>query len=174
LRTDEDLMVAAGRGAGEAFEALFERYREPVWRYFRRRVPDAATAEELASETFLALLRAAPRYEVRAPFRAYLFGIGHNVLQSHRRKVEREPPRGDEMPAAHGADPGEELWVRSALSSLEPAERDLLMLREYEGLSYDEIAGVLRIPLNTVRSRLFRARMALRAALFPGGREVTS
>jgi RNA polymerase sigma-70 factor, ECF subfamily len=57
------------------------------------------------------------------------------------------------------------------LAKLDTAERDILMLREYEQLSYDEIAGLMKIPLNTVRSRLFRARMALKAHLEPAGKE---
>ena len=57
------------------------------------------------------------------------------------------------------------LWLRQALDRLEESEREILMLREYEQLSYDEIAGLLRMPVNTVRSRLFRSRMALRAML---------
>jgi RNA polymerase sigma-70 factor (ECF subfamily) len=57
------------------------------------------------------------------------------------------------------------LWVRDALARLDADDREILMLREYEDLSYQEIADVRAMPLNTVRSRLFRARMALRAAL---------
>jgi RNA polymerase sigma-70 factor, ECF subfamily len=59
------------------------------------------------------------------------------------------------------------LWVRRALEHLEKADREVLMLREYEQLSYSEIAGILRLPVNTVRSRLFRARMALKEKLMP-------
>ena len=59
------------------------------------------------------------------------------------------------------------LWVREALEQLEKTDREILMLREYEQLSYAEIAATLRVPLNTVRSRLFRARMALKEKLMP-------
>jgi RNA polymerase sigma-70 factor (ECF subfamily) len=59
------------------------------------------------------------------------------------------------------------LWVRRALEKLDPSEREILMLREYEQLSYSEVAELLRIPVNTVRSRLFRARMALKNHLEP-------
>jgi len=61
--------------------------------------------------------------------------------------------------------------VREALDKLEESEREILMLREYEQLSYDEIAALLRVPVNTVRSRLFRARMAMRELLEPVARE---
>ena len=68
-------------------------------------------------------------------------------------------------------DPGETLWLRRAIEQLDAAHREVLLLREYEQLSYDEIAALLRIPVNTVRSRLFRARMELKALLSPERKE---
>ena len=59
------------------------------------------------------------------------------------------------------------LWIRQALEKLDDSEREILMLREYEQLSYGEIADLLRLPLNTVRSRLFRSRMAMKGYLEP-------
>jgi len=76
-----------------------------------------------------------------------------------------------EVEPAAGASPETALWIREALAKLEPNEREILMLREYEQLSYDEIAGLLRVPVNTVRTRLFRARMSLRAMLEPAPQE---
>jgi RNA polymerase sigma-70 factor, ECF subfamily len=67
--------------------------------------------------------------------------------------------------ARDGVSPDAGLWVRHALEQLEKTEREILMLREYEQLSYAEIAALLRLPVNTVRSRLFRARMALKEKL---------
>ena len=64
-----------------------------------------------------------------------------------------------------GEAPENSLWIREALAKLDETEREILMLREYEQLSYAEIAELLRMPVNTVRSRLFRARMALRDCL---------
>lgn len=169
MATDEHLMLEAGRGSREAFGQLFERYREPIWRFFRRRVDDPAHAEELAHDTFLALLQGASRYEPTAALRAYLFGIAYNVLMADRRRGSRLPlPGGDSIPP--GPDLDAALWVRRALEEIEPGDREILMLREYEQLAHEEIASVLRIPLNTVRSRLFRARQALRAALVPAAR----
>jgi RNA polymerase sigma-70 factor (ECF subfamily) len=68
-------------------------------------------------------------------------------------------------PPDRTADPDQVLWVRDALAGLDPMDREVLMLREYEQLSYDEIANAIGVPLGTVRSRLFRARMALREKL---------
>jgi RNA polymerase sigma-70 factor (ECF subfamily) len=64
-----------------------------------------------------------------------------------------------------GTNPDNAIWVRQAVERLDAPEREVLLLREFEELSYDEIAKILRAPVNTVRSRLFRARMALREIL---------
>ena len=167
--SDEDLMVQVRDGMPGAFDQLFTRFREPVWRFFRRRVTDPARAEELAQDVFAALFEAAPRYEPRAAFRSYLFGIAYNVLMAARRKGASEAgdPLDGEGPAGRSADPDAGLWVRQALSRLDSDDREILMLREYEQLSYQEIADLRTLPLNTVRSRLFRARAALKEALLP-------
>jgi RNA polymerase sigma-70 factor (ECF subfamily) len=166
VTTDEELTLAIQRGARGAFEELFARYREPVWGFFRRRVPDTRRAEELAQDTFLAVLEAVPRYHPRGSFRSYVFGIAYNILCSDRRRTaSRTTSWLATDPVAPEVDPDLALWVRSALAKLDSVDREILMLREYEQLSYQEIAEVRGIPLNTVRSRLFRARMALRGLL---------
>jgi RNA polymerase sigma-70 factor, ECF subfamily len=164
---DEALMRAVQRGSREAFEALFERYRDALWRFFRRRVPDADRAEELTHDAFVAILQGTTRYRGDGAFRSYVFGIAYNILLADRRKASfrRSSPLGADPPAAAATDPDIELWVRGALEQLDADDREILMLREYDQLSYDEIAHVRSMPLNTVRSRLFRARMALKAAL---------
>jgi RNA polymerase sigma-70 factor (ECF subfamily) len=167
--SDEDLILAFQAGDRTAFDALFERYREPIWAFFRRRTPEPADAEELAQETFLALLQASRRYEPRASFRNYLFGIAFNVLSAWRRKARRNSPAGGgvdvtTVPAAP-VDPSSTIWIRRALDALDTNDREILMLREYDALSYAEIAALVRLPINTVRSRLFRARLALRDRL---------
>jgi RNA polymerase sigma-70 factor (ECF subfamily) len=167
MRTDDELMLAHRAGDPRAFEDLFGRYRQPVWRFFRRRVLDPRRSEELAQETFLAVLGAADRYEARSSFRSYLFGIASNLLAASRREGHRDPAVAMEAVdvAAPGADPTTMLWVRQALAELDENDREVLMLREYEQLSYEEIAAVAGVALGTVRSRLFRARLALRDRL---------
>jgi RNA polymerase sigma-70 factor (ECF subfamily) len=166
--TDEQLMIDLRGGSQEAFETLFERHKAAVWRFFSRRVREPARADELLQDVFLAVLQNAPRYEPRAAFRSYLFGIAFNVLKADRRRHAHVGP--DAVPddvAGRPANLEGTIWVRRALASLEPDEREIVMLREYEGLSYQEIAALLGVPLNTVRSRLFRARMDLKHALAP-------
>jgi RNA polymerase sigma-70 factor (ECF subfamily) len=160
--TDETLILEFQRGSRDAFEELFARYREPVHGFFRRRLPDRQRAEDLTQETFLAVIRATARYEPRSPVRTYLFGIAFKLVAAERRSLARQGPAPPqiETPAPEAA-----LWVREAIGRLDPSEREILMLREYEQLSYAEIAGILRMPLNTVRTRLLRARLALKEQL---------
>jgi RNA polymerase sigma-70 factor, ECF subfamily len=167
--SDEQLMLAFVKGSAESFNELFLRYKQPLFGFFRRRVCDLAMAEELTQETFLAVLRASVRYEPNALFRTYLYAIGFKILRAHRRKaafraafwVDRKRV---EDPAGHDStDSG--VLLKEVMRKLESTDREILLLREFEQLSYSEIAKVLHLPLNTVRSRLFRARKALRELL---------
>jgi RNA polymerase sigma factor (sigma-70 family) len=89
------------------------------------------------------------------------------LVRAERRKAGREtPPDAAAEPAAQ-ENPDAALWIRKALGELEKDDREILMLREYEQLSYAEIGALLLLPLNTVRSRLFRARLALKEKLLP-------
>jgi RNA polymerase sigma-70 factor (ECF subfamily) len=169
VASDEQLIAAFSRGSMDAFGELFSRYKQPMFGFFRRRLRDPAQAEELTQETFLALLRAGSHYEPSASFRTYLYAIGFNILRAHRRKVgfraifhgtdgeNREPAVRNTMDS--------DLWLRDAVNRLERMDREILLLREFEKLTYAEIAALLGLPLNTVRSRLFRARTALRELL---------
>lgn len=172
MNSDEQLVIEFQQGSREAFVELFERYREPIHGFFRRRLANPGRAEELAQECFLALLQNVKRYEPRASFRSYLYGIALHLVAAERRKARREIAENEKLdgrPMAGGEveerDAG--IWVRKALGHLEQSEREILMLREYEQLSYGEIAAVLGMRVNTVRSRLFRARMALKEQLIP-------
>jgi RNA polymerase sigma-70 factor (ECF subfamily) len=176
--SDERLMMAFSRGSTESFDELFSRYQQPMFGFFRRRVGDPAQAEELTQEAFLAVLRSASHYEPSATFRTYLYAIGFNLLRTHRRKAaframfhgtgheDREPVARNTMDA--------DLLLRDAVNRLEPIDREILLLREFEQLSYAEIAELLKLPVNTVRSRLFRARMALRELLAAPARTVST
>jgi len=165
VETDEQLMAAFTRGSADAFSGLFQRYKAPVFGYFCRRLEDRSQAEELTQDTFLAVLRAAHRYEPTALFRTWLYAVALNILRSHRRKAiframfSGKTAEHDEPLAVSFVET--ELILREAVGKLDPAEREVLLLREFEELSYAEIALVLHLPINTVRSRLFRARTAL-------------
>ena len=169
--TDEQLMQALREGSEEAFTALFHRYKQPIFGFFSRRLAESARAEELTQETFIALFRAAKRYEPRASFRSYLYAIAFRILRADRRKsIFRAAFLGSPKATESASTPShteDSLWVRRALAKLDATDREIVMLREYQQLSYAEIAAIVEIPLNTVRSRLFRARSALRDLLSP-------
>jgi RNA polymerase sigma-70 factor (ECF subfamily) len=165
MTSDEDLMLQFQNGSREAFEELFARYRQPLYRFFRRRISNDARADDLMQETFLAVIRAKVRYEPRALVRTYLYGIALKQVCADRRWQSRRPAvqlSDQEAGAPHDDAP---IWIRQAIAKLEEMDREILMLREYDELTYFEIAKLLHLPLNTVRSRLFRARLALKTLL---------
>ncbi len=169
--SDEHLMLAFSKGSAESFNELFLRYKQPIYGFFRRRTADPSHAEELTQEAFLVLLRAASRYEPRALFRTYLYAIAFKILRAHRRKSAFRAtlfghPKSIPDPAKQDATESG-LWVRRAVEKLDPIDREILLFREFEQLSYAEISDLLHLPINTVRSRLFRARTALRNLLEP-------
>jgi len=171
MQTDEALMSEFQRGSRVAFDELFARYREPLYGFYRRRLAIPERAEDLTQETFLVVLRAGERYEPRALVRTYLYAIALKLLAGERRRQARDAVSDHAPePAMHSA-ADSCLWVQQALARLDPADREILMLREYEQLSYAEIASLLLLPLNTVRTRLFRSRIALRDSLEPSGKE---
>src|SRR5262245_31491990 len=166
MQSDEQRMLEFQRGRAAAFEELFNRHRNRIYAFFRRRLSDTARAEDLTQETFVVVLRGTERYEPRAKFLTYLFAIAMKLLWGERRKQVRELRAGGEVEElGRESDPAAAIWVRDVLSRMDAFHREILMLREYEQLSYDEIAELVEIPLNTVRSRLFRARREFKALL---------
>ena len=166
MTTDEALMLEFQGGSRAAFEELFARYRKPLYGFFARRLNNPERAEDLTQETFLAVIRGASRYEPRALVRTYLCGIALKILAAERRKFLTRTALGQAAPEPKTEGTSERvLWVRQAMEKLDAPDREILMLREYEQLSYSDIAELLRIPVNTVRSRLFRSRLALKSYL---------
>ena len=166
MTSDEALMLEFQSGSRAAFEELFARYHKPLHGFFGRRLNNPERAEDLTQETFLAVIRAVSRYEPRASVRTYLYSIALKLLAAERRKLLTRGTSGQFAPEpTTDGSPDSVLWVRQALEKLDAPEREILMLREYEQLSYSDIAELLRIPVNTVRSKLFRSRLALKGYL---------
>ena len=166
MTSDEALMLEFQAGSRAAFDELIARHHRPLHGFVARRLDSSERAEDLVQETFLAVIHAVSRYEPRASVRTYLYGIAFRLLATERRKVATR--RAIQQPAPEPATTGNTesvLWVRQAMQKLDSQEREILMLREYDQLSYSEIGELLRIPVNTVRSRLFRARLALKIHL---------
>ena len=174
MTSDEALMQEFQGGSRAAFEELFARYRKQLYGFFERRLNNSQRAEDLTQETFLAVIRAVSRYEPRASVRTYLYGIALKLLAAERRRVFRNSAWSNALGLGTtepntDRTPDSVLWIRQAMERLEASDREILMLREYEQLSYSEIADLLRIPVNTVRSRLFRSRLALKSYLRSAG-----
>jgi len=163
------------------FETVFRAHFGPVYRFIARRV-GTAMAEDLAAEVFATAYRRRATYRPeRASPRAWLYGIAANVAREHWRdeqhlleldaRVARDP-RGP-LPAAHFADAADERVIAAALApriagalaALSREQREVLLLHAWADLSHEEIATALGIAPGTARSRLSRARRALRAQL---------
>jgi RNA polymerase sigma factor (sigma-70 family) len=131
LTSDEDLMLQFQNGSREAFEELFARYRQPLYRFFRRRVPNEARADDLMQETFLAVIRARVRYEPRSLVRTYLYGIALKQVSAERRWQSRRPdsPLSDQKAGALQQS-DTPIWIKQALTKLE--EMDLNNARHTE------------------------------------------
>lgn len=135
---------------------------------------DASLAEDAAQEAFIRAWKHLPNYQPRSPFRNWVYRIANNAALDVLRR-RRETVDVDEIPIASSSAGPEALLekeeraarVRQAVLELPEASRAVLVLREYEGLSYKEIADVLGIPIGTVMSRLNYARNQLRKSLAP-------
>jgi len=168
------LIAKAQQGDRLAFGELVRRHREGVINVVYRMCGDATLAEDVAQEAFIRAWQHLPNYQPRSPFRNWVYRIATNAALDVLRR-ERETVDVDTLPLA-SSDEGPEATVergergarvRQAVLSLPPASRAVLVLREYEGLSYREIADTLAIPIGTVMSRLNYARNRLRESLAP-------
>ena len=171
-RPDQELMMDyKNTRSPDAMVELFRRYRRPIFHYLLRRTGSPVRSEDLVQEVFANLMSSAPRYQPTGSFKAYLYRIAANLSAKEWRKVQRRVPLNHEPveagPGAEGQVVEKEsaTALRAALLDLEPDQRDAIVLREYEGLSYAEIADVLAIPAGTVKSRIARGKLALRQAL---------
>ena len=143
---------------------LFVRYREPIYRFLRRFVRDGTVAEDLTQETFLRALGAS--YTAAGQERAWVFQIARNLARDHFRAHARAPVRAgvdDRMGVT--CDPALALELDSALGTLGEDDREVFLLKEVGGLGYAEIAAACELTPDAVRSRLHRARLALRKQL---------
>jgi RNA polymerase sigma-70 factor (ECF subfamily) len=179
-QTEPDLAAAAQRGDAHAYGELVARCRAGVVNVVYRMCGDSRLAEEAAQEAFLRAWQRLPGYRPGHSFRAWVYRIAVNAaldaLRRERRLVSLEDLLDGGAQETCLPEPGggpEELVeerqqaerVRRAVLALPPASRAVLVLREYGGMSYSEIAGALDIPLGTVMSRLNSARGQLRQAL---------
>src|SRR5258708_37448828 len=115
MTSDETLMLRFQGGSREDFEELFERYRNPLYAFFRRRLSDKERAEDLTQETFAAVIRARVRYEPRASVRTYFYSIALKLLFAERRRQARQSFTCDAVDAGGSPSADAAIWVRQAL-----------------------------------------------------------
>lgn len=182
---DEAALVARARdNETAAWGEIYDRYQRPVYRYVRARVYDEAAAEDLVSTVFLAALQGIGRYRERGrPLLAWLYAIARNTVADHQRRTlgrgrfrdrlpgfggQREPVPPPEPVADASSDPAESverLDLRRAISALPDAQRDVVILRHFVGLSTPEIAVAMGKKPAAIYSLEARALENLRAAL---------
>ena len=177
---NEILLISRARGGDrEAFGALVEQYRDNVYRLAYRMCGYAYDADEAAQEAFVAAWRALPNFRGDAKFSTWLYRLTTNAAIDVMRREKRHQTVGDGemMELADDADSPQETVerteqqeaVQKALSTLSEEYREVLLLRYMEELDYAEIAEVLQLPSGTVKSRINRAKAALKAALLKSG-----
>ena len=173
LKTNDfDLVAQAQQGDRNAFSELVRQHRQGVINVVYRMCGDAELAEDAAQDAFIKAWQNLHRYQPRSPFRNWLYRIATNtaldLLRRNRETIDIEnvPVRTSQPgPEAMAVSQERAVLIQNAILDLPPASRSVLILREYEGLSYLEIAEILSIPLGTVMSRLNYARKQLRHSL---------
>lgn len=153
----------------ELFRALFDANLPDVWSFLRRRVTTGEDADDLASEVFAIAWRRFDDLPPKDAARLWLFGVARNVLANHHRTTTRRERLHMRLAAVGGrqvVEPAEPSGgVHEALAALEDGEREILMLRAWDGLAVGEIAELLGITPNAASIRLHRARGRLAAVL---------
>ena len=176
--TDQQLVQRAQRGDLRAFDLLVLKYQGRIAALVSRYVSDAGEVEDVTQEAFIKAYRALGKFRGDSAFYTWLYRIAANAAKNHLVAKGRRPRADATIEDAEGFDEGGMLSesaspealamggelaevVESAMNELPDELRAALMLREFEGLSYDDIADVLGCPVGTVRSRIFRAREAI-------------
>lgn len=178
VRGDDDLMLAYGRGDSGAFEVLYERYRQPLYRYVSHAVGERAVADDLYQDIWSRIIDARNQFRRDKGFKRWAFRIAHNRLVDHWRQLERQATDPtddlDVLPADERGSPDRHAeqgelgnQLRAALMQLSPDQREAFLLQQEAGLSLADIAGQSGVGRETVKSRLRYAVNKLRALLGP-------
>jgi len=168
------------------FEVLVQRYKNAIVSFLFRYVGDPRTAEDLAQEAFLRVFRKIAEYNSTAKFSTWLYTIASNLAKDEFKRRSRHPAGSLDWESTRGADttrnvptamatddpgPEEDLErgetrerVSIALKFLKEDDREILVLKDVQGLAYEEIAHILDLPMGTVKSRISRARLAFKDA----------
>ncbi|HEX2619856.1 MAG TPA: RNA polymerase sigma factor, partial [Phototrophicaceae bacterium] len=177
LQTDEALALGVQRGDKQKLTELVARHHSPLVGYlYRMTGGDRTLAEDLAQETFLRVLRGIQQYQHPRPFKPWLYALATNLARDHYKRAEtrRTLPmaeslsqrlEAEEQPEDALLADDETRQVMAALATLPDFQREIVVLRYYQGLSHAEIAETLNIPTGTVKSRLSNGLNRLRELL---------
>jgi len=177
--TDQQLVARVQKGDSRAFDMLVLKYQHKIMGLISRYVHDADEVQDVAQEAFIKAYRALPRFRGDSAFYTWLYRIAINTAKNHLVSRSRRPPGSDvEIEDAQYYEAGDALRtietpesalfgaelkavVERAIGELPDDLRTAVTLREFDGLSYEDIADVMDCPVGTVRSRIFRAREAI-------------
>jgi len=167
VSSDEELLEQAKRDSAEAFETLYRRHRDWVYRLAWRFTGNEADALDVLQETFAYLFRKLPGLRLTAAMTTFLYPVVKHLSLNVRRagRVVRNasekflPPTQDAERTTHDASRSE---LAAALATLPPDQREVVLMRFLDDMSLEEIAHALKTPLNTIKSRLYRALDTLR------------
>lgn len=177
--TDQQLVVRVQKGDTRAFDLLVLKYQHKIFGLIGRYVRDADEVQDVAQEAFIKAYKALPRFRGDSAFYTWLYRIAINTAKNHLVSRSRRPPgTGVEIQDAEYYESGGALRdienpetalygaelkavVESAIGALPEDLRTAVTLREFDGLSYEDIADIMDCPVGTVRSRIFRAREAI-------------
>ena len=192
--TDKELVRRVKKGDKQAFDLLFSRYQHKILNLVSRYLRDQQDVEDVTQEAFIKAFRALPRFRGESAFYTWLYRIAINTAKNHLVARSRRPPGVDvdiddaefmdgtdvlrESESPEAVLSRDELLevINATLSELPDDLRSAVTLREFDGLSYEQIAEIMDCPVGTVRSRIFRAREAIDQRIEPllSGRESAS
>lgn len=177
---DQELVRQVQQGNKRAFDLLVIKYQRRIMRLLARMINDPAEVEDVAQETFIKAYRALPQFRGDSHFYTWLYRIAINSARNWQAAKQRRPMQLNEYENEEGETfspvdtltdintPESELiskqvadTIKTAIEALPEELRNAILLREIEGLSYEEIAETMGCPIGTVRSRIFRAREAI-------------
>ncbi|MBN1885923.1 MAG: sigma-70 family RNA polymerase sigma factor [Candidatus Krumholzibacteriota bacterium] len=185
--SDEDLILRVQRGENHAYDILVARYKNRLYAYLFRLLGNESEAEEFAQEAFVRAYMNADKYRTVARFSTWLYTIATNLVRNRIRNIKRRPKMVRMWSETDGGDDGrwidveddgptpeEEMdrttlnaAIQEAIGKIPVKYRPAFVLREINGLSYDEIAAATNLKLGTVRSRINRGRMYFKKAVAP-------
>ncbi len=183
--TDKELVRRVQKGDKRAFDLLVSRYQHKMLSLISRYIRDAHEVEDVAQETFIKAYRALPRFRGDSAFYTWIYRIAINTAKNHLVARSRRPPSSDidaqdaeaidssgvmqELANPERALARDELSaaIDRAIAELPEDLRSAVTLREFDGLSYEQIADIMACPVGTVRSRIFRAREAIDEKIAP-------